>query len=193
MRDVDMGFKYTIPGTMALDAKYLLWESGPMAVAIGAGFGYGSFDLGSSSSSSDDDGDDTTDDSSSDDKTEYKITDIFVPVYMSYDMSDWSAVYAAPRFLSRSTTINDSSGTDSESATFIGTSLGVNLAWFVAEASFFTCPGCQGEGGFSQVMVGYWGGWDELQKPGGDRSGDSERDSSRRRSSSKKKRSSDDD
>lgn len=139
--NADVGLKYTIPGVLTGDIKYgLSGENSPMATAVGAGVGYGTFSVGDS---------------------KYSIIDLNVPFYLSYDVSDTFSYYGATRVYSRSVTSDD----DKSSSVVIGLGGGISYHWLVAEFSYFVAPGAQEYGGIQQVMVGYWGGWDDVKKP----------------------------
>ncbi len=83
--DVEAGLKVTMPGTVAVDGKYQLLEQGGLALATGLGVGYLSLSSGEGA-----------------DEVKSTILDVQVPLYASYDVGDYLAVYTSPKYLLRS-------------------------------------------------------------------------------------------
>lgn len=173
----DFGLKYTVPGTLALDVKHQLTGfDGPVAMAMGLGVGFGGHDSESDSF-----------------KDDYDIVDLFVPFYISKDLSDTFSLYTAPRYIHRMTTytsedkVKGTKTEEKESASFIGASAGFAWYWFTLEAGYFTAVGTDGSAGIMQVMLGYWGGWDEVNKPRAAAEAKAEKAKARKKSSKKKK------
>jgi hypothetical protein len=95
---LELGAKLTIPGTIGLDGKYQLVQSGNLAVAVGLGGGYLSIDSGSGN-----------------DKTSTRLIDILIPAYVSYDIARPFAIYVSPKYIARFASSTDSAGTSSTS------------------------------------------------------------------------------
>lgn len=139
--NIDGGLKLTLPGTLTGDVKYSLsGEASPTATAVGLSLGYISFSAGDS---------------------KYTIIDVGLPFYISHDMSEVMSLYFVPRPQMRM--VSGESG--SASVVNIGATVGMAYYWFIAEASYFTPTQVAEFGGIMQVMVGYWGGWDDVKKP----------------------------
>jgi hypothetical protein len=81
---LELGAKVTVPGTIGLDGKYQLLDAGDFAVAAGLGFGYLSISSGSG-----------------EDEVSTQVIDAIVPVYVSYDLASYFAVYASPKLVLR--------------------------------------------------------------------------------------------
>jgi hypothetical protein len=84
---VELGAKVTLPGTSGVDAKYQFLDAGKLALAAGMGVGYLKI------SSSDGNGMETSS----------SVVDAIVPVYASYDVSRFFAVYSSPKYVLRYT------------------------------------------------------------------------------------------
>jgi hypothetical protein len=72
-----VGAKLTLIGTFALDAKFKIIDTGPFALAAGLAGGYSRVRIS---------------------ETDFILLDIQVPVYASYDLADWFAVYLSPKY-----------------------------------------------------------------------------------------------
>ncbi|MGL1903646.1 MAG: hypothetical protein OCC49_16030 [Fibrobacterales bacterium] len=119
VENFDMGLKLTLIGTMFLDGKYQLIDSESYAIATGAGVGYVSIESGSG-----------------DFKTKTDIYDIQVPVYASYHLGDYVAVYATPKYNLRIFG-GDGSGASSMVGSTAGLKIGKDAGIFV-EATYMT-------------------------------------------------------
>jgi hypothetical protein len=108
---VEVGAKVTIPGTVGIDAKYMLLSRGKFAVAAGLGGGYLSIESGA-------DGDM---------KTKTKLIDAIVPMYVSYDVAKPFAIYASPKYVARFASSTDEMGTVSGMSHLAGATAGVRL------------------------------------------------------------------
>jgi len=179
---LDIGIRYTVPGTLAGEVKYqLTGHDSNLATAIGFGLGTGGYSSGT---------------------TNYDIFDIIVPLWISQDFTDTFSAYLSPRMINRSTTFEfeetrtdpvtnvetKSKTTDKESALFIGATVGIAFYWFVAEVGYFTVPGAQTQTGITQFMIGYWGGWDETSRKSAQRFDAPSADEEKPRKSKRKKR-----
>ena len=78
--NLDIGAKLTLIGTMAVDGKYKLLDTGSLALATGLSLGYFSLTVN-----------DTT----------VSTIDVIVPVFASFHLGDFAAVYASPKYLLR--------------------------------------------------------------------------------------------
>ena len=87
-----------MPGTVGLDGKYQLVSAGDFAVAAGLGVGYLKISSGS---------DDT--------EVSTQLIDAIVPVYASYDLASYFAVYTSPKFVLRFASSTDGAGMSSSS------------------------------------------------------------------------------
>ena len=83
---VEMGAKVTLPGTAGVDAKYQFLNAGKFAMAAGVGTGYLKLTSGADGM-----------------QTSSTIVDAIVPVYASYDVSKYLAVYTSPKYVLRYT------------------------------------------------------------------------------------------
>ena len=88
---VEVGAKVTLPGTAGVDAKYQFLNKGDLALAAGLGTGYLKISSGAEGM-----------------QTSSTIVDAIVPVYASYDVSRFFAVYASPKYVLRYTNSVDS-------------------------------------------------------------------------------------
>ncbi len=77
---VDAGLKVSLPSSVMADVKLQLVDTPNFAVAVGAGLGYQSFSFLD---------------------VDMSVVDLFVPVYLSYDVSKWIALYASPKYYAR--------------------------------------------------------------------------------------------
>ncbi len=123
VKQVEVGAKVTIPGTAGLDAKYELLNDGKFAVAAGAGLGYLKLTSGSEGA-----------------ETSTTLIDATIPVYASYDLSKYLAVYASPKYVLRYAKSTDemmesASGMNHLMGGTLGTKLGNNTGLFM-EASY---------------------------------------------------------
>ena len=87
--NLDLGIKYSAPGSIALDAKYqLLGRDSGSAFQLSAGLkgGYASLE------GKDDKGEDVND---------VPVIDLIVPVYATYNPTSWMAITLAPQFCYR--------------------------------------------------------------------------------------------
>lgn len=81
IQGLEVGAKLTTPGSLGLDAKYQFVDGEKFAAAVGLGAAYlRDGGVGGNSSS-------------------YNRFDLQVPLYLSYDVSDFFTVYAAPKYL----------------------------------------------------------------------------------------------
>ena len=123
IKKVEVGAKVTIPGTAGLDAKYELLNDGKFAVAAGAGMGYLKLTSGSDGA-----------------ETSTTLIDAIIPVYASYDLSKYLAVYASPKYVLRYAKSTDemmqsSSGMNHLVGGTLGTKVGNGTGVFM-EASY---------------------------------------------------------
>jgi hypothetical protein len=88
---VELGAKVTLPGTAGVDAKYQFLDAGKLALAAGVGTGYLKLTSGAEGM-----------------ETSSTIVDAIVPVYASYDISKYFAVYSSPKYVLRYTSSVDS-------------------------------------------------------------------------------------
>jgi hypothetical protein len=88
---VEVGAKVTLPGTAGVDAKYQFLDAGKLALAAGFGTGYLKLTSGAEGM-----------------ETSSTIVDAIVPVYASYDISKYFAVYSSPKYVLRYTSSTDS-------------------------------------------------------------------------------------
>ncbi len=154
--NMEIGGKVTAPGSIGGDFKYTLLNGESLAVAAGAGLTYTSYSSGSD-----------------DDKIETTLFDIAVPIYLSYDLADWSSIYLGPRYILRSSnTKRASDAAESSAISLIGASVGINLGPFVVEAGYFMEPGA--DAGIQQITIGYSDHYQNVERPSrGDRKGKS--------------------
>jgi hypothetical protein len=85
---LELGAKFTIIGSLALDVKYQLIDAGRIAVAAGLGAGY----LNLSSEKINANGERVED--------ENVFVDAFVPLYASFEI-EYFALYASPKYMAR--------------------------------------------------------------------------------------------
>jgi hypothetical protein len=109
---VELGAKVTLPGTAGVDAKYQFVNAGKLAVAAGLGTGYLKISSGAEGS-----------------MTSSTIVDAIVPVYASYDVSRFFAVYSSPKYVLRYAKSIDESDMSSTSGMnhLVGGTMGVRL------------------------------------------------------------------
>jgi hypothetical protein len=81
---VEVGAKATLPGTAGVDAKFQFLDAGKLALAAGLGTGYLKITSGAEGM-----------------ETSSTIVDAIVPVYASYDVSRFFAVYSSPKYVLR--------------------------------------------------------------------------------------------
>jgi hypothetical protein len=118
--NVEVGAKYTLPGTAGIDGKYQFLDAGKFALAAGVGVGY--FKL----SSEDTNGMEAS----------TTVIDTIVPLYASYDVAKAFALYTAPKYVMRYGKSVDfdgmsSSGLDHLVGATVGTRLGNNWGLFL--------------------------------------------------------------
>lgn len=160
----DIQVKFTSPGFYTLSGKkMLIGETGPFALALGLGISYYGDKYSNKSTETDNNGNTVEVDNS----WSFTLIDTYMPLMLSYDIGDNSAIYAAPRMTIRNTRFTSSydGRDDRQSISMIGGSFGIQLAWFIAEWSI-TAPVSNADGGFQQVMVGFMGGSDNIERPG---------------------------
>ncbi len=148
MKHFDAGLKYTTPGTLSADGKYNFWQNRKFALSTGPGLAYASVATG--------DGDA---------KVDTKILDISFRLFSSYDFSEKAAFILTPSFSVRSfnTKYSDAKiGNSSSSEKIVGASLGFNYKWFIVEYGMQQAIGANYT--ISQFTMGYWGGWDVLDR-----------------------------
>ena len=158
---LDLGLKLVLPGGYGIEAKYNLINQASFALAVGGG--YSNLTIASQSSSSNSDSENSTSSES-----ELSITDFVVPVIASYDLTAGTTVYAAPKVILRTTSSsyqdnNGASVNASVSSTLVGLSAGLTLNWFILEGTYLTNPD-ESAAGFTQFLVGFWSGWNDLDK-----------------------------
>lgn len=105
VENLELGVKATIPGTIGLDGKYQLLDAGDFALAAGLGAGYLSLSSGEGEN-----------------EVSNTIIDVTVPVYASYHLGDYVALYTSPKYLMRLI-----SGDSSGSSHLLGATGGVRL------------------------------------------------------------------
>lgn len=93
IENLELGAKVTIPGTIALDGKYQFVDAGGFALAAGVGAGYLSISSGEG-----------------DNEISSTVIDLMVPIYASYHIGDYVALYTSPKYALR-VLAGDSSGT----------------------------------------------------------------------------------
>jgi len=126
-QDIDVGGRLALlPGVIGIDGKYQLsGESKGFASAVGLGLDYTSFSFKSENSS-----------------TEFTMTDISAPLFLSYGFWQTSAVYANPRLVFRmadGVSKNDVESHSSSASTLgVGVAIGVAFDWFIVEYSSLT-------------------------------------------------------
>lgn len=138
----DIGFKYTTPGSLGGEFKYMMSDPNNQDTAHAAGLGvtYASFSSGSG-----------------DDEYEYNIIDLTGSYFFTYDLSVSNSFHVSPRYILRNTTLTEPDGSDDkETNSFIGVNIGFNLSGFVVEAGGFTSTG-DSEAVITQITIGYSG------------------------------------
>lgn len=146
--NLDFGLKLTLPGGTTFDAKYMLMGAGDH-LAVSVGLGYGSFNMTSESGTT---------------ETEYTVSDIIIPVYLSYDVNPSLGLHLTPRFQIRSTSYTTTgSSEETSSSNIIGMTFGANYQWFMAEYGYFMDPS-NSDVGFQQMMIGFWTAWDDIKR-----------------------------
>jgi len=146
----DMGVRLAlVPGTIGIDGKYQFkGADGPFAMATGLGLDYASFESkGDLSTSS------TT------------LTDISIPLYMSYELSPVSTVYSTPRLIDRMTKVSSPEESSSSSVVAYGAAFGYMYRWFAAEYSVFSFAGGQSSFIVDQITLGVRIAYDNLSTP----------------------------
>jgi len=113
VENFELGAKATLPGTIAVDGKYQLVNTGRFALAGGLGAGYLSLSSGEG-----------------EEKTTTRIIDVTVPVYASFDLGEYVALYTSPKYLLRMTS-GDTSGTGHLAGATGGVRLGNGTGVFV--------------------------------------------------------------
>src|SRR4029078_1379161 len=117
---VELGAKVTLPGTAGVDAKYQFVNAGKLALAGGIGTGYLKISSGAEGM-----------------QTSSTIVDAIVPVYASYDVSRFFAVYTSPKYVLRyaksvdETDMSSSSGMNHLAGGTAGVGLGQNKGLFL--------------------------------------------------------------
>ena len=118
---VEVGAKVTLPGTAGVDAKYQFLNAGNLALAAGIGTGYLKIMSGAEGM-----------------ETSSTIVDAIVPVYASYDVSRFFAVYSSPKYVLRyaksfdETDMSSSSGMNHLVGGTMGVRVGQNQGLFLA-------------------------------------------------------------
>lgn len=148
MEKLDLGLKFTSPASISTDLKYMLLGKGsPLSLALGAGYISTKYDTGSG-----------------DLKNEYEITDLFIPLYLSYDLSKSFSLHLVPRYQQRtskqkgSTIFNETTKT-----TWYGSNVGFNWKWLILELGYFK-DSKNTESMIQQITLGFWSGWDDLDR-----------------------------
>lgn len=157
--NVDVGGKFSLlPGSMSLGGKYMMLGKGSEgALATGLDVTYGSFEVSSGS------GDVKS-------KNSIRIIDATVPLYTSYDVSDWFSLYLTPRFGTRMTTVKQSSDIDGTSKSedksipVWGVNTGFMLGWFAAEYAVLDQAGKNTDAFLQQITLGVIVGTDNLDR-----------------------------
>ncbi|HUS28469.1 MAG TPA: hypothetical protein VMZ53_08170 [Kofleriaceae bacterium] len=109
---IEVGAKVTLPGTAGVDAKYQFLNAGKLAVAAGIGTGYLKISSGAEGM-----------------QTSSTIVDAIVPVYASYDVSRFFAVYSSPKYVLRYAKSVDETDMSSSSGMnhLVGGTMGVRV------------------------------------------------------------------
>ena len=131
-----------IPGSYGADVKYQLSGfGGPFATAIGLGIDHTSYSS-----------------SSGEYKYSSSLTDLGIPLYLSYDFAALTSVYLNPRVGMRMSSFESSSagtGSNSSGSTqFFGAALGFAYKWFVMEYAFVAYSGSESAAVTDQISLG---------------------------------------
>jgi hypothetical protein len=102
---IDVGIKYTLPGTLTADGKYQFLDGETFDAAAGLGLDYFSMETGPDNA-----------------RTKTTIIDLIVPLYLSAKLSDSFTPYLSPRYLLRNI-----SGVSSGTTSVIGATGGVKI------------------------------------------------------------------
>ena len=109
-KNLDLGFKYTVPGQIGGDIKWQLMDGENFAFATGLGGSYLSFANPSTTSAT----------SETNSRFTFNFIELSVPVYLSYDLSKAFSVYLTPRYVTRF-------ATQGSNQNFIGSNLGLRV------------------------------------------------------------------
>ena len=123
----DLGAKYTVPGSIAADAKYQIIDGSTFALALGFQAAYLPISVNS---------------------TTANLLDLAIPLYLSADFADWIGLYASGRYLQRI-----QFGTNPTSTPFYAAGVGLrlgNLAGLMAEVTYVR----QGNSTFQGIQFG---------------------------------------
>lgn len=108
---LDAGFRYTIPGSIVLDGKYMVYgdQESTLAVSAGAGIGYMSMELND---------------------YQNRMLDFIIPAYATVYPTSWLALYASPKYILRSSTKQEIDLPDTKERSmehWYGSSVGIRL------------------------------------------------------------------
>lgn len=115
---LDVGAKLAIIGSAVIDAKYHLIDETNYDISMGAGLGYFSMSSGSG-----------------DDEVKTTAIDLIIPVYASYQLSNWIHPYVSPKIIIRNVKSDDGSKTSPMGGATLGIMLGENTR-FALEGSY---------------------------------------------------------
>lgn len=127
----DLGFKATLIGNAMVDGKFQFLDTDKFAMAVGLGAGYLPLTSGSVS---------------------LHLVDLTLPLYTSFDVNDWFAIYLAPRFSTRFSIPVGASGYTTSVMPMVGGSFGLKLgsSWgFMPEVTYTYIFS---SGGFSNIQ-----------------------------------------
>jgi hypothetical protein len=168
-----------IPGTLGADAKYMLLGRGDQfAMSLGLALDYGTYTIGGKSN--DGDGDDSGGSTSTSDSTsvsKISLTKTSLPLYMSYDFSDFFTGYFTPRIGMMNVAASGANASHSGQFSTAGFSTGVLLGSCIVEFSYEDQVNGSNLANY-QWMIGWFFGKDRLdygkkRESASDRSGHS--------------------
>lgn len=151
-----------IPGTIGVDAKYLLLgRDGKFAMSLGLALDYSSYSLGGKSSDSDDGDSSSSSGTTSAGKSKISLTKTSLPLYLSYDVSDFFTGYFTPRMGVMNVAASGTSKSYSGQFSTAGFSAGALLGSCIVEFSYEDQMNGSNLANY-QWMIGWFIGKDRL-------------------------------
>lgn len=145
--NLDLGLRIIFPASFGYNFKYTLINQKKFAF----GFGLEYSELGSP---------DAPDSKEEDDATT-KIRDITVPMFLTYDITNRFSIHLSPKIIKRKVTFL----AYNHESNWVGATLGINFGGFMIEQSYTYDQENPKLNFLSQFTIGFWTGWDEVNRP----------------------------
>lgn len=142
---IDSEIKITVPGVISFLGRFNVFHEMDFAITPGLSYGTGAYSFGSDQA-----------------RSLFVINEISIPVYLSYDVTEYFSVFSTPRLLYRFVDEEGVTESSSKGGVFAAT-LGVSFFGFMLEVGWFKFHGT-GELSALQLAFGYTASWDRTLK-----------------------------